>query len=218
MIDVKPTSSDTRAPQIVRESRSRPASSVPSGLWSVKAPPGGPLSVSSGFGERERSGASNASAMTSTSQPTASQKPKPSRRFGDDRDFFGAGHRKRRLVPVLVADEGRRVDVVLSGHGRPELSGRGTVYERVDDEVHDHVGERDDEHDALHDEVVLAEDGVDDRLADARDREDVLDDERAAEQRPGRQPEHGEEREARGSQRVAQEDAPLIAGLWTSRW
>ena len=65
----------------------------------------------------------------------------------------------------------------------------------------------------MHDEVVLAEDGVDHRFAHARYREDVLDDEGPAQQRAHLQPHDGDEREARGSQRVTHEDAPAGQAL-----
>src|SRR6476660_2949663 len=201
-MDVKPTSSDTRAPQIVRDRRSRPPSSVPSGVWRLKVAPGGPYRVSSGVGSGSN-GASSASEMMSTSQPTANQKAKPSRCLLTTGTSSVPGTGSGGPSPCSSP---RSAAGMTSCSVGTELTNSRVEerIERVDDEVHDHVRQRDDQHD----EVVLAEDGIDDGLADARDREDVLDDERAAEQSPGGQTEHRDEREARGAQRVPEEDAP----------
>src|SRR6476660_10156666 len=205
-MDVKPTSSDTRAPQIVRDRRSRPPSSVPSGVWRLKVAPGGPYRVSSGLGSGSN-GASSASEMMSTSQPTANQKAKPSRCLLTTGTSSVPGTGSGGPSPCSSP---RSAAGMTSWSVGTELTNSRVEQriERVDDEVHDHVRERDDQDDALHHEVVLAEDGIDDGLADARDREDVLDDERAAEQGPGGQAKHRDEREARGAQRVPEEDAP----------
>ena len=47
--------------------------------------------------------------------------------LGDDRDLFGAGHRKRRFLPVLVAEQRRGNDLVLAVHDDVELVPAGAI-------------------------------------------------------------------------------------------
>jgi hypothetical protein len=54
--------------------------------------------------------------------------------------------------------------------------------EQVDDQVHDHHDQRDQEQPALHGRIVAAEDGIDHPLADARPGEDGLGQDRACHQ------------------------------------
>ena len=87
---------------------------------------------------------------------------------------------------------------------------------RIDDEVrevgeqvqHD-VGGRGEQHDALHDRVVAVEHRVDDQLAEAGDREHLLGQHRARQQRAELERAERDDRHQRVAQRVLQHDAAL---------
>src|SRR3954447_11183571 len=79
--------------------------------------------------------------------------------------------------------------------------------EDVDEEVHEHVAEGEDRHVTLQRDVLAPHDGVVDEEPHAVDVEDDLDDHGAADQRADVEAGDGEQREARGAQRVPPQDA-----------
>src|SRR4051812_18856174 len=76
----------------------------------------------------------------------------------------------------------------------------------VDDEVHHHVRQGDQHDRGLHDEVIALEDRRDGQVADARQGEDHLHDEGAADQRAGVEPRHRDEREGGRPEGVPEKD------------
>ena len=86
--------------------------------------------------------------------------------------------------------------------------------DQIDDQVDEHEHRRDDHHDRQDDGEVLAQHGFDDRPTEAGDEEDVLDDERAADQRAGGDAEDRDEREQRGPQRVLEQDRRGATPPW----
>ena len=90
--------------------------------------------------------------------------------------------------------------------------------EQIDEEVDQHEADGDDDHDALDDEEVLLEDGGPDLRAEARQREDRLDDEGAADERRRLQAEDGQQRERRRAQGVGEEDPAVRARPSPWRW
>src|SRR5688572_10843066 len=80
--------------------------------------------------------------------------------------------------------------------------------EEVDGEVDQHEGGADEDYTSLHHEVVVLEDAPDDGVAEALHAEDALDDERPADELTDADAGDGEEREARGSQGVPEQDVP----------
>ena len=79
--------------------------------------------------------------------------------------------------------------------------------EDVDEEVHEHVHDRDDRDEALDRDELPGADRLDDLLAQTRQPEDALDDDRATDERADVEAGDGEQREARRAQRVAPQDA-----------
>src|SRR5207253_11197486 len=63
------------------------------------------------------------------------------------------------------------------------------AIEQVHEQVADDEADRDQEDDALDERIVAREDGIDDQAPDAGEREDVLGDDRAADERAELQPE-----------------------------
>src|SRR5260370_30330221 len=70
--------------------------------------------------------------------------------------------------------------------------------EHVDDEVHYHEARRDEQHNALQDDEVAGVDRADQQAADAGQREDGLDDQRAAAQPADTETRHRHQSEQRG--------------------
>src|SRR5437660_75551 len=151
-------SSDTRPPQMVRERRSRPPSSVPNRLCAVIPPLGGPCSVWFGSAMGSR-GARAQTTMTSTTHATAIQNPGPRRLRS--RTGLASAPGAGTVGAAATVPSARTSGWTDTSHPGVEQD-----IERVDEEVDDDVGRGDEEHDGLHDEVVLAEDGVDHRFAD----------------------------------------------------
>lgn len=89
---------------------------------------------------------------------------------------------------------------------RPPQARIDEQVEDVEDEIHDHEphGGRDDH--ALHDGRVAVLHGVDHQLPHPRQREDRLDDDRAAEQIADAQAEHGERIDERVAEHIAADD------------
>src|SRR5919198_1373550 len=88
----------------------------------------------------------------------------------------------------------------------PELHARiDDGVAEVDQRVEDDVAAGDEQDRGLEDRVVAGEDRADGVLADAGDGEDLLDDQRAAEQLAGLGPDQGQDRDERILQRVARE-------------
>src|SRR5581483_461079 len=195
-----PTVSDTRAPYTSRDRMSRPISSVPSrcppvpgtaAMWAKS------LRVGLFSGRTAANAAPNA---TRAIHAAGAQNDSPSarRRPAVGREASGAG----------APDAG--ATVARSGMAHPRVE---HAVEDVDEEVGQHVGDGDHEHEPLHDDVLAAADGVDQPRPHARQCEQVLHDHGAADQRAGVDAEHGEERERRGPQCVAQQDAACRQAL-----
>src|ERR671921_170852 len=90
------------------------------------------------------------------------------------------------------------------------------VEEGVDDvhqEVHEDDGQRRDQDGALHDRQVALLDRVEGQAPDARDVEDGLREDRAAEQDAEVEAEDGDDRGDRGAQAVLEHDLPLVEPL-----
>src|SRR5215213_3651397 len=83
----------------------------------------------------------------------------------------------------------------------------------VDHQVHDDDGQRRDQDGALHDRQVALLDRVVGEAPDARDVEDGLREDRAAEQDAQVEAEDGDDRGDRGAQAVLEDDLPLVEAL-----
>ena len=79
----------------------------------------------------------------------------------------------------------------------------------VGQQVDDHDHDREDEGHGLDDREVALQDRVDHELADARQGVDLLDDERAADEEADADGEHGDRRDDRVAEAVADEHPPL---------
>src|SRR5215510_2835175 len=181
--ETSPASSETRVPQMTRESTSRPTLSVPR-----RCTPFGRASVlprfcaSGSYGAT--SGAARATRIASsiTAAPNgASRAPAARRKTFQRTAVKGAG----------LPRPGRR-------SARSD-SGIDPAIEHVDHEIADDEAHRDQQHDALHQGVVARKDRVDHEATDARQREDVFGDDRAADQRAELQAEDGHD----GNERVS---------------
>src|SRR6266540_4448736 len=181
----KPTSSETRAPWIIRERTSRPRWSVPS----MCALPSAAESV--GAANRARSdwrtgscGAiTGAASAVTTSSKTNTPPPSAIRRV-----------RRTRL--------GRTAGAAPAARSARADAGIEEAIDQVDAEVdHDeeHGGQ---EHRALHDGVVAVVDRLDREPSDARPRKHGLRHDGAAEQRAELQPGDGDDRDGRVLERV----------------
>src|SRR5580693_5176577 len=87
----------------------------------------------------------------------------------------------------------------------------------VDEEIDDDVDSREDQCHALDDRVVAAEDGVDREPADAGNGEDRLRDDDAADQQRDAAADHGDDRDRRVAQRVADQHLALGKALGLRR-
>src|SRR6185295_17196236 len=89
--------------------------------------------------------------------------------------------------------------------------------EDVDEEIAEDEAHGDQQHDTLHERVVAGEDRVHHQAADAGQREDVLGDDGAADQRAELEPEHGDHRDQGVAQDVTAHHAPLRQALGARR-
>ena len=95
-------------------------------------------------------------------------------------------------------------------HAEADL-GVEVAVDDVDDQVDEHERGGGDEHDALDHREVLLGDGLEDVLADAGQREDLLDDQRAAQQVAELDPDDGDRRAERVLQGVLADDRPVCS-------
>src|SRR4030095_16994893 len=70
--------------------------------------------------------------------------------------------------------------------------GSAPAIEHVDDQVAQDEPDGDQQDDALHERIVPREDGIDHKASHAGQREDILRDDGAADERPELEPEHGD--------------------------
>ena len=190
----KPAWIDARAPQISRESSSRPSSSVPSRCFddecassALKSVAPAPYGASSG-----------AKIAVSTKTRTMTR---PATAIGRRRNRLRSSMRRRARG---VHRSATRVD---GAHARAPGDADPRIQQRVDDvdrEIDDHVAGRGDEHDALDQRVVALVDGLDRERAEAGDPEDRLRDDDAGDQRAELQADHSRD----GDQAVAQRVPP----------
>src|SRR5262249_20981851 len=179
-----PTVSELRAPKISRESMSRPSPSVPSQCCASGGMGRASMSMSVGLWIG-RKFASAAATTTIAIHASAAQNT-----FESRRRRRGATATSTAVSSTAMADP--RVE-----HG----------VEHVDREIEQHEADRDEQHDALQDDEIPRVDGADQQATDARQREDRLHDDRAADQPPDVDAAHGHERERGGLERMHQEDA-----------
>src|SRR3954468_4156173 len=92
------------------------------------------------------------------------------------------------------------------GSGEPEARVEDDI-ERVDSKVHERDEDGDGEDHALQHRVVAVHDGVDGELTDAGPREDLLGDDRAAEQHAELHAEHGDGGDQGVAKRMTDDDA-----------
>src|SRR5581483_1178218 len=200
--------SEARAPQMTRAIMSWPVPSVPMGWANEMASVSWPMKCWSGAGTGS-TGASSADSVTSASQTIATQPNRPSR--------FDALFST--LASVSVGGSSMTSDWVPAttgscstvGAGLGDCSGMADPrvedgVEDVDEEVHDHVADREDRDVTLQCNVLATEDGVGDQESHAVDHEDVLDHDRAADERADVEASHSEQRQARRPQRVPPQD------------
>src|SRR5262249_35894920 len=85
------------------------------------------------------------------------------------------------------------------------------------DQVRQDVADREEEHHALDDEEIPAEDGVDHQPADARQGKERLGDDRVAEQAADLEPDHGDDGDERVLEGVLGDDHSLAQALGLRR-
>src|SRR5690606_30454355 len=188
--EATPSSSEARPPHTMRLGRSRPRASPPRRCPSVPGPwltMAATCSLGSSSG---RTGASTAASVTNASQAMANTPSHPSRPWRAARPPTGTA------APVAAATGSRVAAGASPGAGaagrsrsRPP-SGAGMADPRVEDgvehvhqEVDEHVAHGDDRHQALQGDVLAGDDRLVEQQPDARQREDDLDDDRAADER-----------------------------------
>src|SRR3954447_19768260 len=169
---------------MTRESRSCPVPSVPNGwpgvgpsfVWSRKCLSG------AGIG---RTGAKTAQKTTRPIQNMASQPTMPSFLVADFSTVTwpstGGMSSTSGCVPAAMSPSSTAVAELSDGSGMADPWVEDGVQD-VDEEVHEHITERQDGHVALERHVLAAGDGIGDQEAHAVDHEDVLDHDRATDQ------------------------------------
>src|SRR5215831_70459 len=160
----RPTISEIRAPKISLASSSRPSPSVPSQCSTENGARRSSMSMSIGLGSGS-TGARIATARTSAIQPIAAQNSGPSDRL-------------RRAGAAATSSLMASSSVAMAYPGIED------GIEHVDDEIHHHKTRGHQQHHALQDDEVAGIDRADQKPADPRQREDRLDDQRAADQAP----------------------------------
>src|SRR5215467_8781419 len=199
---------------MTRASRSRPSSSVPS-RWPAVGPSRGALSPMAVGSWRGRMPANSAARMTSNTQPAEIQNPAPRRR-----STYACSAGAAPSTPAGITAAGAAVATtasvrVRSGESRTAHPRVEERVEQVDEEVHEHEASRDEHRGARYHEVIAGVDRVDGEEAEPGNLEDVLDDERATDERSHVEAADGDESEGGGSQGVAQEDPPRGQALGT---
>src|SRR5580698_6354801 len=158
-----PTTSEIRAPKISRDNSSRPRPSVPSQCAAENGARRASMSMSVGLAIG-RTSAKIATANTRIIQANAIQNSGPNRRARQT-GAATATSSLRASSSVAMADP--RIE-----HG----------VEQVDDEVHDDEAGGDQQHGALQNNQIARVDRADQEPPDARQSEDRLDDDGAADQ------------------------------------
>src|SRR5215813_6104994 len=169
---------------------------------------------------RGRIGASNAIAITNTSQPSANQAPIPNG-FLRRAAACAAGTETTAAISWVAASTGspsysssvaRSCAALCSGSGmaNPRVEDR---VQDVDGEVDQHIENRDHCNIALHGDVLLRSDGLEQREPHTWQLENHLDDDGAADEGADVQARNGQQREARRSKGMAEEDAPIRNAL-----
>src|SRR5829696_5080725 len=188
-----------------------------------------------GLSTKGRTGARTASAVRTTSQATASQKKGPKRRLPLTGEAAMTG--AAALAPRSSTSSTSSTAMASAGvttpssatASRSSSSAPGTMsigsavlregsgmadpgveeaVQEVDQEVHDDEGDADHDDGALHHEEVALEDAEDDEAAEAVESVDLLDDQRPADEVADGDADHGQERERRRAEGVAEEDVP----------
>src|SRR5690242_12937025 len=193
----KPTVSDTRAPQITRESTSRPRWSVPS-TWAL---PSMPWSVGAASRPRSdwRSGSCGASHGAATAiRASASTKRPPA-----------MTSRRVRRAPAPPRAAAASTATASTGTD----AGIEDAIQEVDGEVEDDEQDGREEDRALHDRVVAVVDRLDGQPSDAGPREDRLRHHGAAEQGAELQPGDRHHRQRGVLERVLHHHAGLRQAL-----
>src|SRR5690348_8365807 len=215
-MDEKPTISEVRDPKMTRARRSRPSSSVPS-RWPAVGPRRGALSPMASGSWSGRTLAASAARMISATQPIEIQKPAPSRfatktgSAGPTAPLTAPGIAAIGAAAATTASVSRGSD----GESRTADPGIQERVEQVDEQVDDDETAGHQHGRGRHDQVVARVDGVDREQPQPGHLEDVLDDERAADQRAHVQAADRDQGERRGPERVAQEDPPGGQALGT---
>src|SRR5438132_9964014 len=193
--ETNPATSETRVPQTTRESTSRPTLSVPSqcaAAGRASALPRFCLSGSCGA----TAGAPTATASAATRMTT------PSRADSDEEERHGLAG-ARRTWGAWGAISGPPISLVVADPGIDE------AIKDVDAEVAHDEADGDQQHHALHERIVAREHRVDHQAPHAGQREHVLGDDGAADQRAELQPQHGDDGDQRVLQHVAAHHAAL---------
>src|SRR5262245_33968413 len=172
-----PAASDPRVPQMPRDSTSRPTLSVPSQCSASGRVSAWPRSCRRGsWGETTGASAATANASSVTPRPSGASRAPAARR----------STAQRRSAAGRAGAEGASADTP-SAIPDPRID---PAIQEVNEQVGQDEAHRDQQHDALDQRVVAREHRVDHEAADAGQREHVLGDHRAADQRAELQPEH----------------------------
>src|SRR5512132_1197611 len=163
-----------------------------------------------------RIGANNAIAITNTSQPSASHAPTP-KGFFLLRAAVPPGTATTAAISCVAASTGSPSWASSAASSSAELgSGSGMANPRIEDRVEDvdsevdqHVEDRNDRDVTLDRDILLGPDGLEQRVAHARQLEDDFDHNGAADERSDIQPCDREECQARWPQGVTEEDASV---------
>src|SRR5438094_10127258 len=194
--ETKPATSETRVPQITRDSTSRPTLSVPS-RW---ARPGrarvlARFCLSGSWGARTGARSAVSAATRSTAAPNGARRARAARRTTTQRRS-GSG---RVAVGWERAEAG-------SAMADPRVD---PAVDEVDHQVAQDEAHGDQQHNALHQRVIAGEDGAADEPADAGQGGAVLGHHRAADERAQLQAEHGDHRDQSVLEHVPTDERPL---------
>src|SRR5262245_32708031 len=180
--ETKPATSETRVPQIMRASTSRPTLSVPRRWARLGAARVWPRSCLRGsYGEIAGAKTATASAASRTATPNGASRAPAARR--------SARHRGE----VASAAAGARAGAPSA---RPD-PGVDPAIEEIHREIRQDEAHRDRQHHALDEGIVAGEYGVDDEATHAGQRVHVLRDHRAADQRAELEAQHRDHRDQR---------------------
>src|SRR5271155_2405310 len=193
LITATPMNSETRAPNISRDSMSWPSPSVPSGNRQV--PPGfqtgGARTASRNCSIGECGAMKSAPSATSMTTPTT-VRPNTAPRFS------------RNVAQNPASGVGWARMRTLSSAGRASATSAAMAYprvdravEQIDDQVHRDDGGRNQQHAALERGIVPPADRLDQPFADARPGKYRLGEHRAGHQSGNGEPDHGHDRQQR---------------------